>query len=48
MTVLIADCFNGPYTIVNSIYKPLDMDSYGFCLHVDGRHISGLNGHILN
>ena len=35
MTVLTADRFEGPYTIVRSIYKPLDMDSGDFCLHVD-------------
>lgn len=37
MTVLTADCFEGPYTVVRSIYKPLDMDSGDFYLHVDAQ-----------
>ena len=35
MTVLTADCFEGPYTYANRIYKPLKMDSGDFALHVD-------------
>lgn len=35
MSVLTADRFEGPYTFVRKIYKPLDMDTGDFCLHVD-------------
>ena len=35
MVVMTADRFEGPYTMVREIYKPLDMDSGDFCLHVD-------------
>lgn len=35
MTVLTADRLEGPYTIVRDIYKPLNMDSGDFTLHVD-------------
>ncbi len=35
MVVMTADKFEGPYTMVREIYKPLDMDSGDFCLHVD-------------
>ena len=35
MTILTADRLQGPYTIVRDIYKPLNMDSGDFCLHVD-------------
>ena len=35
MTVLTADRFTGPYTFVRKIYKPLDMDTGDFCLHMD-------------
>lgn len=35
MSVLTADRFEGPYTFARKIYKPLDMDTGDFCLHVD-------------
>lgn len=35
MSVLAADRFEGPYTFVRKIYKPLDMDTGDFCLHAD-------------
>ena len=35
MTILTADRLQGPYTMVREIYKPLNMDSGDFCLHVD-------------
>ena len=35
MTVLTADSFGGPYTYASRIYKPLQMDSGDFALHVD-------------
>lgn len=35
MSVLTADRFEGPYTFVRKIYKPLDMDTGDFCLHAD-------------
>ncbi len=35
MSVLTADRFEGPYTIVRKIYKPLNMDTGDFCLHAD-------------
>lgn len=35
MSVLTADSFTGPYTFVNKICKPLDMDTGDFCLHRD-------------
>lgn len=35
MTVMEADAFEGPYTMVRDIYKPLDMDTGDFCLHAD-------------
>ena len=35
MTVLTADRFEGPYTYANKIYKPLQMDTGDFALHVD-------------
>ena len=35
MSVLTADRFEGPYTFVERIYKPLDMDTGDFCLHAD-------------
>lgn len=35
MSVLTADSFEGPYTFVRKIYKPLDMDTGDFCLHAD-------------
>jgi len=35
MTIMTADRFEGPYTMVNQIYKPLSMDSGDFCLHAD-------------
>jgi hypothetical protein len=35
MTVMEADSFFGPYTFVHKIYKPLQMDSGDFALHVD-------------
>ena len=35
MTVLQADRFEGPYTYVKKIYKPLEMDTGDFCLHAD-------------
>lgn len=35
MSVLTADKFEGPYTFVRKIYKPLDMDTGDFCLHED-------------
>ena len=35
MTILTADQLEGPYTIVKDIYKPLNMDSGDFALHVD-------------
>ncbi|MBD5101454.1 MAG: family 43 glycosylhydrolase [Subdoligranulum sp.] len=35
MSVLAADRFEGPYTFVHKIYKPLDMDTGDFCLHAD-------------
>lgn len=34
-TVLAADEFTGPYTIVHKMYKPLAMDTGDFALHVD-------------
>ena len=34
-SVMTADKFEGPYTFVNKVYKPLEMDSGDFCLHVD-------------
>lgn len=33
MSVMTADSFEGPYTFVRKIYKPLDMDTGDFCLH---------------
>ena len=35
MSILTADKFEGPYTFANKIYKPLDMDTGDFALHVD-------------
>ena len=35
MSVLTADSFRGPYTFVQKIYKPLDMEAGDFCLHAD-------------
>ena len=35
MSVLTADRFEGPYTFVRKVYKPLDMDTGDFCLHAD-------------
>ena len=35
MSVLTADRFEGPYTFVHKMYKPQNMDSGDFCLHVD-------------
>ena len=35
MSILTADKFEGPYTFANRIYKPLDMDTGDFALHVD-------------
>lgn len=35
MSVLTAERFEGPYTFVRKIYKPLDMDSGDFCLYAD-------------
>lgn len=35
MTVMQADSFLGPYEMVHKIYKPLQMDSGDFALHVD-------------
>lgn len=35
MTILTADKLEGPYTMVKDIYKPLNMDSGDFTLHVD-------------
>lgn len=35
MTVLTADRFTGPYTIVRKIYNPLKMHTGDFALHVD-------------
>lgn len=35
MSVLTSDHFEGPYTFVRKIYKPLNMDSGDFCLHAD-------------
>ena len=35
MTILTADRLEGPYTIVKDVYKPLNMDSGDFALHVD-------------
>ena len=35
MSVMTADCFEGPYSFVRKIYKPLSMDSGDFCLHAD-------------
>ncbi|MGN0999874.1 MAG: family 43 glycosylhydrolase, partial [Faecousia sp.] len=35
MSVMEADRFEGPYRFVRKIYKPLNMDSGDFCLHVD-------------
>ena len=35
MSVMEADRFEGPYRFVHKIYKPLNMDSGDFCLHVD-------------
>ena len=35
MTVMVADRFEGPYTFAHKIYKPLNMDSGDFSLHVD-------------
>lgn len=35
MTVMTADRFKGPYTVVRQVYHPLDMDSGDFTLHVD-------------
>ncbi|MBQ8093445.1 MAG: family 43 glycosylhydrolase, partial [Clostridia bacterium] len=35
MSVLTADRFEGPYTFVRKIYKPLEMDTGDFCLHAD-------------
>lgn len=35
MSVLTADKFEGPYTFIRKIYKPLDMDTGDFCLHAD-------------
>ena len=35
MSVLQADEFEGPYTFVHKIYKPLQMDTGDFALHVD-------------
>ena len=34
-SILTADKFEGPYTFVHRMYKPLQMDSGDFCLHVD-------------
>ena len=34
-SVLTADRFEGPYSFVRRVYKPLKMDSGDFCLHVD-------------
>ena len=36
MSIMTADKFEGPYTFANKIYKPLDMDTGDFALHVDG------------
>lgn len=33
--IMQADLFEGPYEVVNEIYKPLDMDSGDFALHAD-------------
>ena len=35
MSVMTADKFEGPYTFANKIYKPLNMDTGDFALHVD-------------
>ncbi|MBR1684469.1 MAG: family 43 glycosylhydrolase [Clostridia bacterium] len=35
MSVMTSDRFEGPYTFVRKIYKPLDMDTGDFCLHAD-------------
>lgn len=35
MSVMTADKFEGPYTFVHKIYKPLEMDSGDFALHVN-------------
>lgn len=35
MTVMQADSFMGPYEFVHKIYKPLEMDTGDFALHVD-------------
>lgn len=35
MTVMEADTFMGPYRMVHKMYKPLQMDSGDFALHVD-------------
>lgn len=37
MSVMTADKLEGPYTFEKMIYKPLDMDSGDFCLHIDGQ-----------
>lgn len=34
-SVMTAERFEGPYTFVHKVYKPLQMDSGDFCLHVD-------------
>lgn len=34
-TIMTADRFEGPYSILHKVYKPLDMDSGDFCIHVD-------------
>lgn len=34
-SIMTADRFEGPYTFVHMVYKPLQMDSGDFCLHVD-------------
>lgn len=36
MSVMQADDFMGPYEFVHKIYKPLEMDTGDFALHVDG------------
>lgn len=35
MSVMQADDFFGPYEFVHKVYKPLDMDTGDFALHVD-------------
>ena len=36
-SVMTADRFEGPYTFIHKVYKPLKMDSGDFCLHVDAK-----------